>query len=297
MKRIASLLLAGIMCVSLAACGGNDGKETTAPTKAADTTAVTEAGEDTQAADETAAADDAEATTLKDGVLQVAMEIGYPPMEYYEEDGSTPTGFDVEVGKAIAAKLGLEAEFVDTAWDGIFAGLDTDKYDCVISAVSINEDRQANYNLTEAYISNKLMLVTPQDSEIASLDDLSGKTVAVQGETTADYYIQDLIAGGLDCELMQYDKVINCFDELKTGRTDAVFTDSVVAAYYLGDDAAAYKTAWENSEGEPMAICLKKGNDELTAAVEKAIDELYEDGTMATIAQEYFGSDITEGLR
>lgn len=118
MKRIASLLLAGVMVVSLAACGGNDGKETTALTEAAETTAVTEAGDDTQAADETAAVGETAAeasgdvTTLKDGVLQVAMEIGYPPMEYYEEDGSTPTGFDVEVGKVLAAKLGLAAEFV-----------------------------------------------------------------------------------------------------------------------------------------------------------------------------------------
>ena len=109
--------------------------------------------------------------------------------------------------------------------------------------------------------------------------------------------MQDIADSGVNFELAQYDKVINCFDELKAGRTDAVLTDSVVASYYLGDDAASYKTAWENSEGEPMGICLKKGNDALTAAIEEAVDAIYEDGTMAEIAKTYFGSDITEGLR
>lgn len=296
MKKAVSLLLATVMCVSLAACGNADNKET----KAADeTAAITEAGDETVAAgsenSDVAAA--GEVTTLKDGVLQIGMEIGYPPMEYYEEDGTTPTGFDVAVGKAIAEKLGLEAEFIDTAWDGIFASVDTDKYDCIISAVSINDERKENYNLTEAYVANKLVMVTPQDSEMASPEDLAGKTVAVQGETTADYYLQELNANGLGCEILQYDQVLNCFTDLKSGRTDAVLTDSVVAAYYLGEDADAYKTAWENTEGEPMAICLKKGNDELTAAIENAVNELYEDGTMAEIAKEHFGSDITEGLR
>lgn len=293
-KKIMSAALAAVMCLSLAACGGSS-KETDAPAESgAETTADTTA----EAAGSDAAADDSAAgMTIEDGVLRIGMEIGYPPMEYYDDDGTTPIGFDVAVGSAIAEKLGLQAEFVDTAWDGIFASLDTNKNDCLISAVSITPDREENYNLTKAYISNKLVLITAKDSELTSPEDLAGKTVAVQGETTADYYIQELVAGGMDCELAQYDQVLNCFEDLKAGRTDAVFTDSVVAAYYLGDDANEYKTAWENTEGEPLTICLKKGNDELTTAIEKAVDEMYEDGTMAGIAQEYFGSDLTEGLR
>lgn len=288
MKKAVSLLLAATMCISLAACSGSVEKTTEKETTA-ETTAESGA--------ESTAAETGEVSTLKDGVLQIGMQIGYPPMEYYEEDGTTLTGFDVAVGKALAEKLGMEAEFIDTAWDGIFASLDTDKYDCVISAVSINDERKANYNLTEAYVANKLVLVTAKDAEIASPEDLAGKSVAVQGETTADYYMQNVVAGGVDSEIQQYDQVINCFNDLKSGRTDAVLTDNVVAAYYLGEDANEYKNAWENTEGEPMGICLKKGNDALTTAIENAIDEMYEDGTMAAIAVEHLGSDITEGLR
>jgi len=98
-------------------------------------------------------------TTKKDGVLMVGMEIGYPAMEYVDEDGTTPIGFDVEVAGRIAELLGLELEIVDTAWDGIFAGLEKGEYDCIISAVSITEERQAKYILTEPYVANRLCIV------------------------------------------------------------------------------------------------------------------------------------------
>ncbi|MDR2553313.1 MAG: transporter substrate-binding domain-containing protein, partial [Treponema sp.] len=87
--------------------------------------------------------------TIKPGVLTVGMAIEYPPMEYYAPGSKTPMGFDVEMAKAIAAKMGLQAEFVDTAWDGIFAGVDTGKYDCVISAVTITDARLAAHNFSK----------------------------------------------------------------------------------------------------------------------------------------------------
>lgn len=283
-NKLALLLLTAVLTMSFTACGAQESK-------------TSESSADTEASSAEDTTDGSTIPTLKKGVLQVGVEIGYPPMEYFAEDGVTPTGFDIAVAKAIGEELGLEVEFVDTAWDGIFASLDTDKYDCIISSVSITPARQENYNLTEPYVANRLVLVTPQDSTLTSPEDVAGLTIAVQLETTADYYMQDIAASGVDFELAQYDKVLNCFDDLKAGRADAVFTDSVVASYYLGDDAASYKNAWENPEGEPIGICLKKGNDELTQIIEDAVDALYADGTMAEIAKEYFGSDITEGLR
>lgn len=240
---------------------------------------------------------DSDALTIKDGTLMVGMEIGYPPMEYFDEDGTTPIGFDVEVAQAIAEEMDMELEIVDTAWDGIFAGVDAEKYDCVISSVSITEERQENYLLTEPYVANKLVLVVPKDSDLDSPEVLEEHSVAVQAETTADEYMKELLDGGMTCDLLQYDKVINCFEDLKAGRVESVLVDSVVAAYYLGEDAEAYKTSWENTEGEPIGICLKKGNTELCEKIEAAVDALYENGKMAEIAEKYFGSNITEGLR
>ena len=97
--------------------------------------------------------------TVEKGKFKVGMEIGYPPMEYYDTDGKTPIGFDIELGKAIASKLGLEVEFVDTAWDGIFAGLETNKYDCVISAATITPERLESMEFSKPYVGNGQTLV------------------------------------------------------------------------------------------------------------------------------------------
>ena len=287
MKKFLAVLLMGIMaCTLFTACGSSD-----ATTEAAkeDTTAA--AGGDTEEVVDTATG-----VTLEDGKLMVGVEIGYPPMEYFDEDGATAIGFDVELAKALADQMGLELELVDTAWDGIFAGVDTGKYDCIMSCVSYTEDRDANYLLSAPYVANAPVIVVPNDSDIADIADLSGRSVAVQMETTADYLIQDQIAGGLDTDLRQYEKVINAFDEIKIGRVDAVCTDSVVASYYLGDEASNYKTVWQSETKEPIVICMKKGNEALEAEINKAMCVLFENGTMKSLSEKYFGSDITEGL-
>ena len=300
-KKTVGIMLSLSMAMSLMACGSStqpaaapaDTAEPAATTQAASTAEATASS--TEATADTAAST-ADVTTIKDGTLMVGVEIGYPPMEYFDTDGATPIGFDVEVANALADYLGLELELVDTSWDGIFAGVDTGKYDCIISCVSITDERKEQFNLTKPYVSNHTVLIVPNDSEIDSMEALNGHSTAVQAETTADDYMKEHSVE-LGAELFQYDKVINCFDDLKAGRTDSVFTDSVVAAYYLGDEESNYKTVWENDELEPIGICLKKGNDGLTQAIDDALDILSADGTLGTIAEKYFGTDLTAGLR
>ena len=276
MKKVGSVVISIILCLGLlAACGsGNSGTSGSSGGASSD-----------------AAAGDSAYSTIKEGTLMVGIEIGYPPMEYFDEDGKTPIGFDVEMATALAEDMGLELELIDTAWDGIFAGVDTDKYDVVISSVSWTEDRNDKMLLSKTYIANAPVLVVPNESEIADIQDLAGKSVAVQMETTADYLVQEYVTGGLDTEVKQFDKVINAFDELKAGRTDAVCTDSVVAAFYLGDDAANYKTVWEAEEKEPICMAFKKGNDGIKTAVEASLDNIKASGKLAEIANKYFGTD------
>ena len=287
MTAVAALALAASM---LMGCGSSEAKkETTAPeTQAAE-------GAETEAAGAEAA--DAGYTTIKEGVLMVGTEIGYPPMEYFAEDGATPIGFDMEMAQALADEMGLQLELVDTAWDGIFAGVEADKYDVILSSVSYTEDRAAAHTLSKTYVANAPVIVVPNESDIADIMDLEGKSVAVQMETTADYLVQRYVADGLQTDLRQYEKVINAFDELKAGRVEAVCTDSVVAAFYLGDEAANYKTVWEAEEKEPICMCFKKGNDSLKAAMEAALDAIKANGKLGEIATTYFGSDITADLK
>ena len=182
MKKVLALLMTAAMIFAFAACGSSSSSGNGSA--------------------------DSDSLTLKEGTLKVAMEIGYPPMEYFDKDGTTPIGFDVEMSKAIADYLGLEVEYVDVAWDGIFSGLDSDKYDIVCSSCSITPERQKNFLMTEPYVQNRIELLVPKGSDITGLDTVAGKSIAVQAETTCDIYLKDHDTG---CDVMQYDKIINCF--------------------------------------------------------------------------------------
>ena len=276
MKKLGSVLISIVLCLGLLA-GCSSGGSSTSSSSSGSSSSDAGTG--------------SEYSTIKEGVLSVGTEIGYPPMEYFDEDGATPIGFDMEMAQALADAMGLELELIDTAWDGIFAGVDTDKYDVVISSVSWTEDRNESLLLSKTYIANAPVIVVPNDSDIADVQDLAGKAVAVQMETTADYLIQRYVEDGLETDLKQYEKVINAFDELKAGRVDAVCTDSVVAAYYLGDEVENYKTVWEADEKEPICMAMKKGNDAFCAALEEALDSIKADGKLAEIANKYFGTD------
>ncbi|MDR0599446.1 MAG: ABC transporter substrate-binding protein [Treponema sp.] len=228
--------------------------------------------------------------TLQKGILSVGMEIGYPPMEYRDADNN-PAGFDVEMAKAIAARLGLEAKFVDTGWDGIFAGVEAGKYDCIIAGATITPARLAAHNFSKPYVANTLAMVVREGSglAVAGPRDLTGLDVAYQEETTADSYMTSLAEGGLAFNPREYEKVMYCFDELKLGRVNVVVTDLLVALDYVAPPDSPFKIVWENEEPDLFGICLKKGNDALTAAIDKALDDLFADGTLLKLSRDIFG--------
>jgi polar amino acid transport system substrate-binding protein len=274
LKRSALLALAVLTVFAFAACQKKAG-ETPAP--------------------------DAPSLTIQPGVLSVGMEIGYPPMEYFDPaDGKTPIGFDVQLAKALAAKLGLTFEYVDTAWDGIFAGVDTGKYDCIISSVTYTEERAAVFNFTKPYVANSQLLVVRQDSAVKPkvLEDIRGLRLTYQAETTSDTLATEWIERtGTAVEVFEYDKVMNCFDELSLNRVDVILVDSVVAAEYLSRPGNPYEITAEVSNDEVLAICLKKGNNALTDALNTALDELFADGTLQKISQDIFGTDVVSSVR
>jgi polar amino acid transport system substrate-binding protein len=237
--------------------------------------------------------------TMNTGVLSIGMEIGYPPMEYYGDDGKTPIGFDIDLGNALAEKMGLKANFIDTAWDGIFAGVNTGKYDCIISSVTINPARQAAHNFSKPYVSNTLAMVLPKGSNISARtpNECDGLDVAFQSETTADDYMEELARNGLRYTPRRYEKVMYCFDEILLGRVDVIVTDLLVAYDYVAPANSPFEIVWMSPEDEKFGVCMKKGSDALTAAINKALDELYADGTMLRISQKIFGMDLVTAAR
>ncbi|MDR0378095.1 MAG: ABC transporter substrate-binding protein [Spirochaetaceae bacterium] len=237
--------------------------------------------------------------TIEDGTLTVGMEIGYPPMEYFDADGKTPIGFDVAMAKALAEKMGLKVRFIDTAWDGIFAGVDTGKYDCIISAVTVTPERQAAHNFTKPYIANAQAMVLLKGSPITARnpEETSGLGVAYQAETTSDIYMGKLAGQGVTFTPYEYDKVMNCFDELRLGRVDAIVCDSLVAVDYITPADSPFEIVWQGPAEEVFAVCLKKGNDALTAALDAALDELFAEGLMVRISQDTFQIDMVSAAR
>lgn len=233
-------------------------------------------------------------------VLRVGVDDSYPPMEYKDKDGKTTIGFDIDVATELAKRLGKSGvKFVSNDWTGIFDALETDKFDVIISSVSINEDRKKNHSLTNAYIANKLVIVTSnKTTDIKSLEDLKGKKVGTQAGTTSEDFVKGLIDEGKfdKNDLQTYPLVTQPFMDLEAGRIDAIMVDIVVAKYYIANNKDKFTVAWESPEAEPMAFCFKKKDGELRDKVNGILAEMQKDGTMKKISEKWFGEDVTSNL-
>ncbi|MHC6201849.1 substrate-binding periplasmic protein [Breznakiellaceae bacterium SP9] len=236
--------------------------------------------------------------TLEDGVLTVGVEIGYPPMEYYDTDGQTLIGFDIDLSKALADTIGLKVKYIDTAWEGIFAGLDTNRYDAAVN-ITILPERQNKYNFTKPYIDSSISMVTRKGSplKIEKPEDIEGYSVCYQGDTTAQYFTERLGAQGVRFTAFSYDKILNCFDDLRLDRVDLIVADNIVAFDYAAKENSPFEVVWQGPSNEYIGICLKKGNDALTNALNNALDALFENGTMLQLSQKTFKADLVSSVR
>ncbi len=209
--------------------------------------------------------------------IVVATDATWPPMEYVDEDKNI-VGYDIDLMNAIAEKAGLEVEFKNVAWDGIFAGLAAGEYDAVISSVTILPDRAEKYDFSEPYLDAGQIVVTGADSDITGPDDsLSGKTVGAQISTTGAMAIQKMEG----VTLKEYDEVGLAFEDLLAGRIDAVVCDTPVAADFAlqrEEYAAKLKIVGEAFTDEQLGILVQKGNSELLAKINAGLKAVQDAG-------------------
>ncbi len=275
MKKMIALALAVAMLLSFAAC--------TAKEAAVEPAAATAAA---------ATVDMSNVKLMQDGVLTVGMEIGYPPFEDFAEDGTTPIGYDVDFAKALGEKLGVTVNFVNTAWDGIFQGIGVN-YDCVISAVTITEERKASMLFSEPYINNYQAIVVTKDfaGSIASFLDLDGMAIAVQKETTSDILMSDYVStGSITATISANEKVTTCFTQLENGEVDAVVVDSTVADGYLASNPDKFvKVFQDESEPEQFGVAMALDNTALQTAINEAIAQLTSEGFFEANVAYWFG--------
>ncbi len=229
---------------------------------------------------------------LDRGVLNIAMEGTWAPWTYHNEEDEL-VGFDVEVGQAIASYLGVEANFVEGEWDGLFAGLDSSRYDLVINGVDVTEERSEKYDFTDPYAYIRTALVVRQDNtDINSFEDLEGKTTSNSIGSTYMELAEDY---GATCEGV--DSLGETMQMVESGRVDATLNAEVSVLDYMAQQPdAPLKIVDYTDEANLIAIPLRKGeeNASLLDALNVAISEMAEDGTLTELSIKYFGSDITQ---
>ena len=227
----------------------------------------------------------------KSGKLVVALEGAWQPWSYHDES-DTLVGYDVEVSRAIAEKLGVEPEYVESDWDSLFAGLDAGRFDIVCNGVEVTDERAKTYDFTTPYGYIHTALAVRKDNEdIKSFEDLKGKTTA---NSLASTYME--LAESYGATVQGIDTLEETIQLLTAGRIDATLNADVSFYDYLNvHPDADFKLVAQTEDASHVAIPVRKGDDSasLLEAINTAIDELRADGTLKALGEKYFGQDIS----
>ena len=281
MKRRTFISLMSVMAaagvLTLAGCSSNSGSSAAASGAASSAAS-------TGAADQLAA-------IQANGKLVVALEGAWQPWSYHDES-DTLVGYDVEVSHAIAEKLGVEPEYVESDWDSLFAGLDAGRFDIVCNGVEVTDERAKTYNFTTPYGYIHTALAVRKDNEdIKSFEDLKGKTTA---NSLASTYME--LAESYGATVQGIDTLEETIQLLTAGRIDATLNADVSFYDYLNvHPDADFKLVAQTEDASHVAIPVRKGDDSasLLEAINTAIEELRADGTLKALGEKYFGQDIS----
>lgn len=262
MKKRIAVLLAAAACLSLlSACGGKKEKDRLAR--------IQEAGE-----------------------IVIAMEGTWAPWTYHDETTNELVGFDTEVATAIAGKLGVKATFVEGDWDGLLAGLESGRYDIMVNGVNVTDERSEVYDFSDTYAYDRMaVIVRAGDDRIQAMEDLKGMTTA--NTITSTYAAK---AKEYGANVTGVDDLAQTMQLLLSERIDATLNSHLTFLDYMDvNPDAALKVALLAPDADLIAIPMQKGEDTATLreAINKAIAELREDGTLSTLSIKYFGTDIT----
>ena len=294
MKKISALLLAAVLSMGLlTACGDSEtaaeaGNEAA---QAEDTQAQDDAAAESTQTDAEAEADaeadvaGAETAALADGVLTVGTNAEFPPFEYVDDNGE-PDGFDIALIKAIGEKLGVEVEVENREFASLVSSIGS-KIDVAIAGMTVTEERQQSVDFSDAYYEAVQYVILPEGSEIATAQDLEGKTIGVQLGTTGDFIATDDIA---DTTVQQYNKGVDAVNDLINGRVDCVIIDknpALVFASKFEGQLVALDGAQFDFGTEEYAIALPKGDADLAEKINAALAEIKADGTFDELVQTY----------
>lgn len=275
-------LTAAVLATALLSACGSSAASSAAP--AADTSSETAASADNSG--------DLLAQIQQRGEIVFGTEGTWSPWTYHDENDQL-VGFDIEVAQKVAEKLGVKATFVEGEWDGLLAGVDGGRYDSMANGVEITEERAQKYDFSDPYCYIRTAIIVKSDDDsISSFEDLNGKTTA---NTISSTYATQAEAHG--ATVTGVDDLNQTIELLLSGRIDATLNAEVVFADYVKEHPEAnIKIATFSDEVEKVAIPIRKGDDTATllAAVNDALKEMSEDGTLTALSEKYFGTDISK---
>ena len=284
MKKLTALLMGTAMVLSLAACGGS--ASSAASSEAASSEAASSEETSEAASEETTDEAAGEVTTVNAGKLTMSTNAAFPPYEMTTDSGDFE-GIDIEVAGAIAEKLGLELQVDDMDFDAALLAAQSGKSDIVMAGVTVTDERQKVMDFSDTYAEGIQSIIVPEDSDIASADDLTGKAIGTQRGTTGYIYCTDDFG---EDNVIAYDDGLTAVQALNNGQVDAVVIDNAPAKEFVAANPGLkiLDTAYAQ---EDYAIGVAKGNTELLNAINGALEELQADGTLQSIVDKYIKAE------
>ena len=275
-KRLAAMAMTAVLGAALlTGCGSSTDSTGEAPAEGATTAAESTTG----------AAATSTVPTVTEGKLIMATNAYFPPYEYYE--GNEIVGIDVEIAEAIGEKLGLEVEVQDMEFDSIITAVSTGKADIGLAGMTVTPERQKNINFTDTYATGIQSVIVREDSDIQTIDDLQGKKIGVQLSTTGDIKASEQFG---EENVEKFNKGNDAVMALSQGKIDAVIIDNQPALSYVASTDGLKILDTQYAE-EEYAACIAKGNDALLDAVNGALAELKENGTIQSILDKYISAE------
>ncbi len=226
------------------------------------------------------------------GTLKVAMEGSYPPFNFKDQKTGQLEGFEVDVAKLLAAKLGVTPEFTTTEWSGILAGLGAGKYDVILNQVGITEARQKAFDFSQPYTLSSAQLIVRKDEKrnFTSLESLKGFKLGLGQGTNFEQKAKAV--PGIDVKT--YPSSAEYLADLASGRIDAAMNDSLLVSYLLKNSGLSLKAGAPIGDIDQIGIPFRKGNPKFQAALNHAINDILNDGSFKRVSVKWFGIDVSK---
>ena len=228
------------------------------------------------------------------GTFVLGLDDSFPPLGFRDNDTNEITGYDIDLAKEVAKRLGVEFKAQPIDWDAKEMELETVKLDCIWNGFTITEERKAALSFTEAYLNNEQVLVVRADSGIKKLSDMKGKTLGLQSGSSAQEAVDDNAAfASLVGKTIFFKDNITALNDLDIGGIDAVVMDSVVANYSIAQTKKPFVVIDEALANEGYGVGFRKNEPELRDKVWEILKEMTVDGTVAAISNKWFGKNIS----